>query len=96
MNRQGNGTELLVVDVASVPKRSDRLVIVEVTSGQPKGGMVFTSPGVVGRWRVTEFALYQPDLSKGFDPARIPLGLEALGPSDELQPGARLIEETVH
>jgi hypothetical protein len=96
MSRQDHGTELLVVDVVSVPQRRDRLVIVEVTSGQPKGGMVLTSPGVTGRWRVTEFALYQPDLSKGLDPTRIPLGLEALGSSDEIQPGNLLIEETDH
>jgi hypothetical protein len=87
---------MLVVDIAAVPKRRDRLVVVEVTSGQPRGGMILTSPGVTGRWRVTEFALYHPDLSKGFDPGRIPLGLETLGSSDELQPGARLIEETDH
>lgn len=90
MNARGSTTELLVVDVAAVPGRPDRLAVVEVLAGRPEPGMVFHAEHAEGSWRVTEEALFQPE--RGAPTRRRPLGFQSLNPGRELSPGLHLIE----
>ena len=78
--------ELLVIDVVSVPGRSDLLAVV----GQPRGGMALRSPDGARFWRVTEFAHFQPTFST--DRERLPIGLEGIDRSPPLRSGPRLVE----
>ncbi len=90
MNDRPTPTELLVIDVVSVPGRADQLAVAEVISGEPRGQMILRSPDEPGLWRVTEFAHFQPTFST--DRERLPIGLEGIDSSSPLRAGLRLVE----
>lgn len=92
MNENGNKSELQVIVVTTVAGRRDRLAIVEHMAGRkPAVGMVFESPSVPGKWRITNIGLYQPDSSKPRRD-RLPIAIENLTEGCEPREGLRLVE----
>jgi len=92
MSRLEGATELRVVDMASVPGRPDRLLVVEHIAGdRPSVGMVMRSPEVSGLWRITTFGLFQPDPGNAH-PDRLPISVIALQEGAELMAGVHLVQ----
>jgi hypothetical protein len=92
MNRLEGTTRLRIVDVASLPGRPDRLLVVEhIAGGRPSVGMVLRSPEVSGSWRITTFGLFQPD-PENAQPGRLPIGVIDLQEGAKLMPGFHLVQ----
>ncbi len=88
--------ELRVLEVLSLPKRDDQLVVVEILSGELVGGSIFESRDDLGRWRLTSIAHASPtqdrvDLRAG---VRVSIGLESVDPCGSLRSGTHLLEST--
>ncbi len=93
MSRLEGTTRLRIVEMASLPGRPDRLLIVErIAGGGPSIGMVLRCPEISGSWRITTFGLFQPDPENAY-PDRLPIGIVELQEGAELMPGFHLVED---
>lgn len=87
-------SQIRVIDVIAIPKRSTVLVTVEILSGTPAYGMLFSSPTSHGVWR----HLGNPHVSfnYGADPERERtfIALEPVGDAERVISGMLLIERS--